>query len=146
MVLIPTDNSHIKKETLQKLKNLKSLEATGIRRQFVASTSDPEKEKKQKEQLEESKSDLRKKFGIHENYNNQELTTNFIEEDEPIDEEREKAREARIMAAKVAALKPQSNAREKRSSGGGGGGGGGGGSGGRSQHKEEEEESRSESG
>jgi len=139
MVLIPTDNSQIKKETLQKLKNLKSLEATGIRRQFVASTSDPEKEKKQKEQLEESKSDLRKKFGIHENYNNQELTTNFIEEDEP-DEEREKAREARIMAAKVAALRPHSNT--KRSSGGGGGGG----SGGRSQHKEEEEESRSESG
>jgi len=141
MVLIPTDNSQIKKETLQKLKNLKSLEATGIRRQFVASTSDPEKEKKQKEQQEESKSDLRKKFGIHENYSNsQELTTNFIEEDEPIDEEREKAREARIMAAKVAALKPQSNT--KRSSSGGGGGG----SGGRSQHKEEEEESRSESG
>jgi len=48
MVLIPTDNTQIKKDTLQKLKNLKSLEASGVRRQFVASRDDPEKEKKTK--------------------------------------------------------------------------------------------------
>jgi len=100
MVLIPTDNTQIKKDTLQKLKNLKSLEASGVRRQFVASRDDPEKEKKQKEQLEDSKSEIRKKYGREET---PELTSDLLEQD---DEEREKDREARIMAAKVANLKP----------------------------------------
>jgi RNA polymerase-associated protein LEO1 len=102
MVLIPTDNSQIKKETLQKLKNLKSLETSGIRRQFVASTNDPEKEKRQKEQLEDSKSDLRKQFGINQELSVDMLELNVGDRDE---EEKEKAREARIMAAKVAGLK-----------------------------------------
>jgi len=107
LVLILTDNTQIKKETLQKLKNLKSLESSGIRRQFAISTNDPEKEKKVKEILEDTKTDLRKQYGRE--HMNQELTRDFLEGDMEEDEETEKARETRIMAAKVANLKDVRN-------------------------------------
>jgi len=113
LVLVLTDNTQIKKETLQKLKNLKSLEASGIRRQFAISTNDPEKEKKQKEQLEDSKSDLRKQYGREQM--NQELSREFLEGiDNEEDEETEKAREARIIAAKVANLRDVRNPSSRR--------------------------------
>lgn len=98
IILNPLDNvAQLKREALLKMKNLKSLEANRERRQFVASTSDPEKEKKQKEVMESNRSELRRKFGRDQVP--PELSMEFLERGVGEDEE-EKAREAKIMAAK----------------------------------------------
>jgi len=102
LIVNPIDNiAQIKKETLMKLKTLKSQETNRERRQFIASTSDPEKEKKQKEQMESNRSELRRKFG-RDQVQPQELSMEFLEQGAgaEYDEEKEKASEARIMAAK----------------------------------------------
>jgi len=96
IIVNPIDNvAQLKKDALQKMKNAKTLEANRERRQFVASTNDPEKEKKQKEQMESNRSELKRKFGRE-----QDLSKEFLEQDNDYDEEKEKASEARIMAAK----------------------------------------------
>jgi len=99
VILNPIDNvAQLKKEALMKMKNAKSLEANRERRQFVASTSDPEKEKKQKEQMESNRSELKRKFGRE--IGHQEFSADFLEQGADYDEEKEKASEARIIAAK----------------------------------------------
>jgi len=98
VILNPIDNvAQLKKEALLKMRNAKSLESNKDRRQFVASTNDPEKEKKQKEQMESNRSELKRKFG-----RDQDLSKEFLEQgvDSAYDEEKEKASEARIIAAK----------------------------------------------
>uniref|UniRef100_A0A6B2L6X5 Leo1-like protein n=1 Tax=Arcella intermedia TaxID=1963864 RepID=A0A6B2L6X5_9EUKA len=101
IIVNPIDNvDRLKKEALLKMNSAKALENKRERPHFIASTSDPEKEKKQKELIEANRYELKRKFG-REN-STQDLTNDYLEQGagDEYDEEKEKESEARIMAAK----------------------------------------------